>query len=64
MDVCQPRNLTEHIPNIILKKAWASPVTGNMVSSAHTASTIGSLTHKWFIKWKKVQQVMKGKEDR
>ena len=31
----------EHIPNIILKKVWASLVTGNMVLSAYTASKIG-----------------------
>ena len=35
-----------------------------MVLSTHTSSTIGSLTHRQFIRWKKVQQVMKGKEDR
>ena len=40
--------LLEHIPNLVLKKVWASLVTGNMVLSVHAASTIGFLTCRWF----------------
>ena len=64
-DLCQSRNLTvrKH-PKHNTQKVWASLVTGNMVLSVNTASTIGSLTCRQIIRWKKAQQVMKGKEDR
>ena len=38
----------EHVPNLVLKMAWASLVTDNIGLSVYADSAIGSLTTRWF----------------
>ena len=56
MDLCQPRNLTVRThPKHNTQKAWAFTSDWQHGFSVHTASTIGSLTHRGFYYMEKMQ---------